>query len=115
MQRSEVGELRHAGNEFPVGQLLGGNQMHVECGAQMCAQGSAQATGEGFVEPADGGHLVGRETAGKAKIKGNDLFYALALRIFFSDLRSFKEQVYFGPIENLRHKGSFELRIIVAL
>jgi hypothetical protein len=79
--------------------------MHVECGAQMCAQGCAQAAGKGFVEPADGGQLVRSETAGKPQIEGNDLFYPLALRSFFSDLRSFKEQVYFGPITNLRHKG----------
>ena len=65
--------------------------MHVERGTKMRAKGSAQSAGKGLVEPADGGHLIRGEAAGKAQIERNDLLCPLALCTFVGRLRSFEE------------------------
>ncbi len=67
--------------------------MHVERGTKMCPKRSAQSAGKGFVEPADGGHLIRGEAAGKAQIERNDLLCPLAGRGFVGRLRSFEEYV----------------------
>ena len=50
VQGSEIGQIGQAGDKFPEGQLLDGNEIRFKRDAKMCAQGTAQAAGQGFVK-----------------------------------------------------------------